>query len=290
MNREPFFERQPEIQTAPVVINSPHSGRYYPQEFLAESRLGNLAIRRSEDFCVDELVHGAVQCGIPILQANYPRAYVDVNREPFELDPTMFSSMLPEFANTRSVRVSGGLGTIPRVVAEGQEIYARSLDLNEALNRISTIYRPYHNALQGLLARTHVQFGVAILLDFHSMPSSGARGRDDDKPDIILGDRFSTSCDGRIIHHAKAILRELGYQVAINQPYAGGFITEHYGRPENGLHALQIELNRALYMDEIRIEKNSGFAALRKNLETFFARFVELDMSGLHGSQPLAAE
>ena len=227
---------------------------------------------------------------MPVLNAVYPRAYLDVNREPFELDPSMFDGELPDQANTRSIRVSSGLGTIARIVSEGEEIYSRRLPASEALRRISQVYRPYHAALQNLLARTHVKFGLAVLLDFHSMPSCGGTPAQENRADIVLGDRYGSSCDPRILHHAKDALRNLGYRVDINRPYAGGFITEHYGRPFSGLHALQIEINRSLYMDEVRIARSRKFNDLVLDFNRFFAGFAELDLSGLEGSQPLAAE
>lgn len=287
---EPVSQLTPERQSVPVVVNSPHSGRYYPDDFLKNSLLGNLAIRRSEDFLVDELVESAVSYGMPVLRAIYPRAYLDVNREPFELDPTMFDGELPKHVNSRSIRVSSGLGTIAKIVSEGQEIYPDRIPAAEAVSRIANIYQPYHAALQNLLARTHVEFGMAILLDIHSMPSAGLSTGNQPRADIVLGDRYSSSCHPRILHHAKAIFTDLGFNVEINKPYAGGFITEHYGRPLNGLHALQIEINRALYMDETRITKNMHFAALAENFDGFFNKFSNLDFAGLEGTQPLAAE
>ena len=286
----PFYQVLPEAQTKPIVVNSPHSGRHYPDDFLRNSRLNNLSIRRSEDFLVDEIVKGAVSSGIPVLNAVYPRAYLDVNREPFELDPSMFDGELPKNANTRSIRVSSGLGTIARIVAEGEEIYSQRLPASEAVRRISEIYRPYHEALQNLLARTHVTFGLAVLLDIHSMPSNNSAPVRETRGDIVLGDRFGSSCDPRILHEAKSIFQNLGYHVEINKPYAGGFITEHYGRPLNGLHALQIEINRSLYMDEIRMLKSKGFENLAADFDHFFSEFSAMDMTGLEGSSPLAAE
>ncbi len=290
MEIQAFTQLLPDEQLVPLIVNSPHSGSYYPETFLASSRLGNLAIRKSEDFEVDELVKSATEFGIPVLSATYPRAYVDVNREPYELDPDMFEGPLPGFVNRRSIRVSGGLGTIPRIVAEGEEIYAGRIPVETAMGRIAKIYRPYHEVLQTMLAKTHVRFGVAILLDFHSMPSSGITGHANGKPDIVLGDRFSGSCSPQLVHLARTAFAELGYKVSVNRPYAGGFITEHYGRPENGLHALQIEINRALYMDEVRISRNDRFESLQADLGKFFASFTKIDFSGLQGNQPLAAE
>ena len=244
-----------------MVLNSPHSGRFYPPEFLAASCLDERAIRRSEDTFVDDLFTPAAALGAPLLKANFPRAWLDVNREPYELDPKMFDGCLPTFANIRSVRVAGGLGTIARIVSESEEIYARPLTVDEALARIDNVYKPYHRSLRQLVAGTHVAFGFAVLIDCHSMPSAvrGNQGRL--RPDIVLGDRYGTSCSGALIDGASRILSGLGYSVSRNKPYAGGFITEHYGQPGRGLHAMQIEVNRGLYMDERSLEQTPGFAA-----------------------------
>ena len=196
------------------------------------------------------------------MRAHFPRCYVDVNREPYELDPRMFDGRLPSFANTRSMRVAGGLGTVARVVGDAQEIYDQRIPIDDALRRIEGLYKPYHRALRRLLTRVHRDFGAAVLIDCHSMPSTA--GAKDDRPraDIVLGDRYGTSCVPIVSEVVEATFRELGYAVSRNKPYAGGFITEHYGNPAAGLHAIQIEINRALYMDERRYERTASFARL----------------------------
>ena len=272
----PFEILTPAKHRAPIVFNSPHSGRYYPETFLKRSRLDPLAIRRSEDMMVDELFRPVVGCGAPLLRAIYPRAFLDVNREPFELDPKMFSGRLPPFANSQSLRVAGGLGTIPKVVSDAASIYPAPWPVDHALRRIDAIYRPYHDALRRLLAETHVAFGSAILVDCHSMPSSLRSGENRLRPDFVLGDRFGTSCMPALVERATSSLRSLGYTVCRNKPYAGGFITEHYGRPQRGLHALQIEVNRALYMDEEKLELHSGFGKLRKDLAILAQTMIDL--------------
>ena len=286
----PFSVIQPTRQRHPFVFNSPHSGRNYTPQFLAGVKLDRATIRRSEDYRIDELFAGAVAQGCPMLAANFPRAFVDVNREPFELDPAMFADALPDYVNTRSVRVAGGLGTIARIVSETEEIYARQLTFGEALERIETVYRPYHNRLRNLLAATHMAFGHAVLIDCHSMPSARDGTRRRLRPDIVLGDRYGTSCAQDIIWGAGEILTGLGYDVEINKPYAGGFITEHYGRPENGLHALQIEINRGIYMDEDRLTKRADFDRIAEDLTQFVAQLVAMPAHGREGEQPLAAE
>jgi N-formylglutamate amidohydrolase len=256
----------PSAQTIPFVFNSPHSGRFYPDDFLAAACLDKSEIRRSEDLLVDRLFAPVVTLGAPLMSAVYPRAYLDVNREPYELDPKMFAGRLPAYANVRSLRVAGGLGTIPRVVSDAANIYREPLPVEEGLQRIERIYRPYHDTLRRLLAQTHVGFGMAVLIDCHSMPSNIRGGPTRVRPDFVLGDRFGASCMPELTNCVAETLEELGYTVCRNKPYAGGFITEHYGRPARGLHALQIEVNRALYMDEHLLEPHRGFEQLSNDL------------------------
>ncbi|MGI9366996.1 MAG: N-formylglutamate amidohydrolase [Rhizobiaceae bacterium] len=280
---------RPAEQRVPYVFNSPHSGRAYPQSFLKASKLSSLDIRRSEDLYVDKLFAGVVELGAPLLAAEFPRAWLDVNREPYELDPKLFGKDLPAHANTRSMRVAGGLGTIPRLVSETLEIYQQKPTLEQALWRIENVYRPYHETLRGLVARSSVMFGHAILVDCHSMPSCGSRSDKQSRPDIIVGDRYGISCNGDI---SRAIMRrfsELGYSVSRNKPYAGGFITEHYGRPLKGLHSVQIEINRGLYVDEQTLEPSAGFQALVEDIRTVMSHVISIPDSGFY-AEPLAAE
>jgi N-formylglutamate amidohydrolase len=276
-------------QTVPFVFNSPHSGNYYPRRFLAMSRLDRNAIRRSEDCFVDELFAGAVARGAAMVMAHFPRAYLDVNREPWELDPRMFRDPLPPFANSRSPRVAGGLGALPRIVGEGQEIYDGRLPLSEAIGRIDCAYKPYHAELARLLVATREKFGHAILIDCHSMPGSVRAGEGTFRADFIVGDRFGASCVPGLTECVVGLLTRMGYKVAHNRPYAGGFITEHYGRPRQGLHALQIEVSRSLYMNERTYQKSDGFITLEKDLSTFCAALIEFE-SELFPTLPLAAE
>jgi len=261
-----FDVEEPNASASPVVCNSPHSGRAYPAAFLRQSRLELETLRRSEDTFVDELFSDATSAGVPLMRAHFPRAYLDVNREPYELDPRMFEGRLPAFANTRSLRVAGGLGTVARVVGDAREIYPKRIPVAEALARIEQFYKPYHRTLRKLVTRAQKQYGFALLLDCHSMPSN-AGGRDErPRADIVLGDRYGTSCSSAITEMIERTLRAQGYIVLRNKPYAGGFITEHYGDPATGLHALQIEVNRALYMDEARYLKTAGFEKLKADL------------------------
>ncbi|MDX2104733.1 MAG: N-formylglutamate amidohydrolase [Alphaproteobacteria bacterium] len=281
---DPVFEvLRPAVQTLPLVIASPHSGNLYPPEFVAASRLDPLALRRSEDSFVDELFGAAPAMGAPLLRALFPRAYVDPNREPWELDPAMFEDALPAFANTRSARVAAGLGTVARVVANGAEIYRGKLSFADARDRIERCYRPYHAALAELIEDTRRQFGWCLLIDGHSMPSiGGPMERDAGVPrvDFVLGDCFGAACDPRIIDTADRCLRSFGYLVTRNDPYAGGFTTRHYGRPAERVHALQIEINRALYMDEGRYARSSGFPAVLGHLTRLIDRVGRLEIGG----------
>lgn len=284
-----FDVEEPPSAESPVVCNSPHSGKCYPAAFLRQSRLELEMLRRSEDTFVDELFSDAPVLGVPLMRAHFPRAYLDVNREPYELDPRMFEGRLPAFANTRSLRVAGGLGTVARVVGDAREIYPRRIPVAEALLRIEQFYKPYHRTLRKLVNRAQKGYGFALLLDCHSMPSNAGHRDERPRADFVLGDRYGTSCSGAITAMVERTLRAQGYVVLRNKPYAGGFITEHYGDPATGLHALQIEVNRGLYMDEARYEKAAGFETLKDNLSRMVAAIAAYTEAGLE-PLPYAAE
>ncbi|WP_371347347.1 N-formylglutamate amidohydrolase [Ancylobacter sp. IITR112] len=261
---DPAFEIvQPASLRAPFLFNSPHSGVVYPRAFVEQSRLDLPVLRRSEDSFVDRLFGEVTRFGMGFMRAHFPRCYLDVNREPYELDPRMFEGRLPSYANTRSMRVAGGLGTIARIVGEAQEIYGRRIPVDEAIARIESLYKPYHRSLRQLMAQMQRSFGVAVLVDCHSMPSGCQR---DGRIDIVIGDRYGTSCAGIIPDTIEAELRRRGYSVVRNKPYAGGFITEHYGNPASGMHAVQIEINRALYMHEASYQPSENFALVQNDL------------------------
>lgn len=287
----PFSVLAPAQQTAPFVFCSPHSGRAYPAHFLAQSRLDPLALRKSEDCFVDQLFAHVVELGAPLLAAHFPRAYLDVNREPYELDPELFGRGLPDWANTQSPRVVGGLGTIARIVADGEEIYAPGtrLALEAGIVRIEQLYKPFHATLRRLLDETRARFGYAILIDCHSMPSTGPGHSPASRPQFVLGDRFGTACDGALVRYFRDTITALGYDVHLNRPYAGGFITEHYGRPQKGVHALQLEINRGLYVDENRLTATAGYHALQRNLEVL-ARRALIQIPQLLQQRAAAAE
>jgi N-formylglutamate amidohydrolase len=227
---------------------------------------------------------------VPLIRALFPRAYVDPNREAFELDPEMFDDQLPPYANTRSPRVAAGLGTIARVVAQGEEIYRGKLRVADAIERVNRCYHPYHRALRGLIDETRQRFGYCLLVDCHSMPSAGGPSPADaqDLPlkatrlerrrvDFVLGDCYGSACAPIVTETASTILEGHGYAVARNTPYAGGYTTRHYGRPRTGVHVLQIEINRALYMDEARLSRRGYLATLGGQMADLVARLGAIE-------------
>lgn len=275
----PAFEIiQPANWTAPAVFNSPHSGRNFPVDFLRQSRLSATALRKSEDCFVDELFLPCVAHGAPMLRALTPRSYIDLNREPYELDPRMFRGELPGYANTGSPRVAGGLGTIPRIVAEGEDIYRGRIDFAEARQRIEQVYLPYHRTLAALTAAALARTGEVLLVDCHSMPASATvhvTPAVQGGVDVVLGDRFGSSCAEDIAAVVEDGLKQHGMRVMRNKPYAGGFITQNYGAPHRGQHALQIEINRSLYMNEVTLEKTPDFQLIRNILADMSATLLK---------------
>lgn len=271
----PFTIHRPAELKAPILFCSPHSGRRYPSVLLERSQLKPEQLRKSEDCFVDELFAGVVDFGAPLITAHFPRAYLDVNREPYELDPDLFHEPLPDYANTRTMRVIGGLGTVARIVSESEHIYADRLPLATAFERIERLYRPFHAAIRNLLDELAARFGFAVLIDCHSMPSgASARQFHGARPDFVIGDRFGSSCDPALTRLVRQQLGKSGYRVQLNRPYAGGFITEHYGRPINGCHAIQIEINRGLYLDEAKFEKLRSFDKLHRDLSDLAQQLI----------------
>jgi N-formylglutamate deformylase len=262
----PFMIFHPAQQTAPLVFASPHSGRNYLPEFQRAARLDSAGLRRSEDSFVDELFGLAPRYGAPLIAATFPRAYCDPNREAWELDPAMFDDALPSWVNTTSARVGAGLGTIARVVASGEAIYRGKLRFSDATARIQACWEPYHLGLSGLIDATRQCFGACLLIDCHSMPGQGCAARSGGGPDFVLGDAHGTTCSSRVTRRVEAVLTGFGYQVRRNDPYAGGYVTRHYGRPRENVHALQIEIARGLYMDEARFERARTFETIRTHL------------------------
>lgn len=267
-----------------LVFASPHSGDQYPEDMVAAVRLPIEALRASEDAFVDRIIGRAPALGATVVRARFARAYVDLNREPWELDPAMFEGDLPDYAHGRSARVAAGLGTIPRVAGEGRPIYGRKLSFDEAKARIELTHRPYHDALDRQLASARAAHGAAILIDWHSMPAAAARGqrsKGGGPCDIVLGDRFGAACSPKLTALVERELDALGYHVVRNAPYAGGYTTEHYGRPVRRTHALQIEINRALYMDETTREPTDGLTRLTRDAAILTQALASLDLDTL---------
>lgn len=292
-NTEPTDRRkavevlEPAALTSPVIFASPHSGRDYPAAMLKNARLDRHGLRQSEDSYVDLLFETAPRHGSPLLRALFPRAYVDVNRSRDELDPRMFADDLPPQADTRSNRVIAGLGVIPRIVADGQDIYARKLRHADAERRLAACYDPYHEALARLIDNAVAAFGCAVVIDCHSMPSAGgAPMRPGERPiDFVLGDRFGASCAPSVTEMADATLTGMAYETTRNAPYAGGYVAAAYGRPSTGVHVLQIEINRALYLDEKRITRTESFDKLRTSMIALIQQLTRLDRDALWMTQ-----
>lgn len=287
INRRTIDVAAPSAPSAPVIFASPHSGRDYPADLLKMSRLDRHGLRQSEDSYVDLIFEQAPRHGAPLLRALFPRAYVDVNRGRDELDPRMFADALPHDADTRSSRVIAGLGVIPRIVADGQDIYSRKLYFADAQRRLAACYDPYHRALSQLIDDALERFGCAVVFDCHSMPAAGgAPFRAGEPPiDFVLGDRFGSSCAPMVTQLAEETLNDLGFETARNAPYAGGFVAAAYGRPGKGVHVLQIEINRRLYLDERRIARTDGFDALRRAMTELIARLATIRSDDLWTAQ-----
>ncbi|MGB3407402.1 MAG: N-formylglutamate amidohydrolase [Jannaschia sp.] len=285
MPRKPFRLHLPKVTTAPVVVASPHSGRAYDWEFMSRTVLDADRIRSSEDAFVDLLLDGVPGLGVPLLTAEMPRAFIDLNRAPSELDPAVVHDVPRGIANPR---ITSGLGVIPRVVAQGRAIYHGKITRAEAHDRIETVWRPYHHQLATLLAKAEAQFGRAVLIDCHSMPHEAIEGTGGKAgaPEIVLGDRFGSSADAVLVDGIEQIFADLGFRVARNAPFAGAYTTQHYGKPSQGRHAIQIEIDRALYMDEAAVRPNARFEDTRLLLTDAMARICELT----RGTQRLAAE
>ncbi len=281
-----FSLASPPETTASVVVASPHSGRHYPPSFLRASMLGECSIRSSEDAFMDLLVEAAPRLGAPLLAAEYPRAYIDLNRSPDELDPSVIEGV---GRVVQTPRISSGLGVIPRVVANGRAIYRGKLSRTEAEGRIAQIWHPYHRELDRLMQAAHGSFGEASVLDFHSMPhealDSVARPGQR-RPEVVLGDRFGASARGDLVDAIEAAFLDEGLAVSRNAPFAGAFVAQRYGRPSRGWHAVQVEIDRSLYMNERTIRPNANFEAVKRIVTSVLARAI----AATPGAVPLAAE
>jgi N-formylglutamate deformylase len=278
----PFALTRPAEQRLPFVFAVPHAGRTYPPSFVAASALSPLALRRSEDAYVDELFESVAALGCPLIAALFPRAYVDANRAPVELDPAMFDGVLALPVEAGGPRVAAGLGVIPRVVRDGMPIYRGKLAPADAERRLEHLYRPYHAALAALIDETVRYFGCAVVVDCHSMPSRPA------VPEIVIGDCHGAAAGSLLVHHVADAFAAAGFATARNAPYAGGYTTHRHGRREAGVQALQIEINRALYLDEDRIAKGPGFAGIKGRIASVLRQIARFDIAALR--RPLAAE
>lgn len=271
-----YLLRRPQACTTSVVFASPHSGRNYTPEFLGRVMLDQHEIRSSEDAFVDDLFSGAVNYGAPILAAQSPRAYVDLNRGADELDSAAIEGIRRIAHNPR---IASGLGVIPRVVSNGRAIYNGKLTLQEAHDRITDVWRPYHDTLQTLLDEAHKEFGESILIDCHSMPhealdSVGPAGTT--RPDIVLGDRFGAAAASSVVEQVESAFASAGFKVARNMPFAGAYICQQYGRPSRRYHALQIEIDRSIYMDEKTITPNSNYETFKAVLDRVVADIADI--------------
>lgn len=281
----PFTLAEPREATSAAVFSSPHSGRTYPEDLTARSRLDRRALRASEDAFVDRLFAAATVWGAPLIAATMPRAYVDLNRGPEELDPAVVRDVQATGLNPR---VAAGLGVIPRIVAEGRPIYRGKITLEEARARIAAWHTPYHQRLESLMAEAAARHGHAVLFDCHSMPSDALRAAPrvrGGRAEIVLGDRFGASAARPYMQEAAAAFEAAGFAVAMNAPFAGGHITQRYGRPSQGWHAIQIEIDRGLYLDQEQVEPGPGFAAFHATLD----RVIPL-LAGIGQTRALAAE
>lgn len=271
-----YLLRRPAARTTSVVFASPHSGRRYPAEFLRRAVLNEQEVRSSEDAYVDDLFSAAVDHGAPLLLSQSPRAYLDLNRGPEELDPALIEGVRRVAHNPR---IASGLGVIPRVVSNGRAIYRGKLTLAEAHGRIANVWRPYHDTLQTLMDEAHIAFGEAILIDCHSMPHEalenvGPPGAA--RPDVVLGDRFGAAAASSVVERVEAAFAAAGFKVAHNMPFAGAYICQHYGRPSRRHHAVQVEIDRSIYMDEKTIKPNANFKPFKAALDGVIAELAEI--------------
>ena len=281
-----FTLRMPSTVTTPVVFSSPHSGRDYGPAFVAQSALDAHTLRSSEDAFVDELFADAPTFGAPLLAARVPRAWIDLNRACDELDPALIEGVLRGGHNPR---ISSGLGVIPRVVANGRAIYAGRIGRAEAEARIETAWRPYHATLRTLTDDALARFGEAVLIDCHSMPHEAIEAHarpGQPRPEVVLGDRFGAAARRDVMDRIEAAFLSAGFRVARNAPFAGAYITQAYGRPSRNAHAVQIEIDRALYMDEASIARRPDFDVFRTLIGSVVAEITGARPARL----PLAAE
>jgi len=293
MDRNPSFKQTmandsyqlfvPDHLTVPIVFASPHSGRNYTASFVENADLPLPLLRSSEDAFVHDLFGRVTEFGIPLLAAKAPRALIDLNRDVDELDPSLIEGLNP---NNTTARVAAGLGVIPKVVANSKVIRKGKISLQDAQDRISRYYRPYHAQLRHLLDDCRRHFGWSFLVDCHSMPTASTDRMDGEKPDIVLGTRYGASCTSDLVCKVEEICKKIGFNVAIDTPFAGAYSLEEYGKPAMGQHAIQIEIDRSLYMDEANVQKHENYWNLRSQLTDFARLIAQIDYKDLR----LAAE
>ena len=284
---KPFIETWPSEWNRPVIFASPHSGRYYSPEFLRQTRLNETTLRSTEDAFLDILYREVPTFGAPLICVTVPRAYIDLNRAPDDFDPAIISGL---YGQEMSRRSEAGYGVIPRLVGKGQAIYSNKMTFREAQCRIAAIHTPYHERLDQLMDKAVDRFGEVILIDCHSTPhdmlASALPAMTGRSPDVVLGDRYGRACGVDITEQARKVFDSMGLSVAINEPFAGAYISERHGRPQTGRHVLQIELDRRLYLDEATIKMNANFQKFRSILNLIIARLVGLQSRPV----PMAAE
>ncbi|MEE4212224.1 MAG: N-formylglutamate amidohydrolase [Parvularcula sp.] len=264
---------RPALWQHPMIFSCPHAGRDYPRKLLGQSPLSLELLRRSEDAYVDQLIPAAASRAVPVVSANFPRLFVDVNRSPRELDPQLFAGALDDASESKSNRVIAGFGVIPKLAANGRPIYTSRLPSSEARARLKHCFTPYHDALSGLLTEAKRRFSQVLLVDWHSMPSA-QRGTHR-LPDIVLGDLYGASCHGEDTALWEDAFSAEGFEVARNTPYAGGYVASHYGRPREGVGVLQIEINRALYLDEQRVARSARFKTFAQRIDNVVMRVFD---------------
>lgn len=277
MTHPPFSERIPRAVTTSVVFASPHSGRHYPAKFREDSILDERVLRSSEDAYMDELIESAPDLGARSLIAEYPRAYVDLNRSETELDPAVLSGMRRGYV--ASPRVNSGLGVIPRVVSNGRPIYSGKIPLAEGQKRLREVWQPYHERLTAILDETLLQFGEAILVDCHSMPHEAleaSRDLNGQRPDVVLGDRFGAAASAPVVEAIESAFKDAGLLVARNTPFAGAYVTQRYGKPAKGFHAVQVEVDRRLYLDEAHVARGPNYERFRKLMAGVMAQIADI--------------
>lgn len=286
VDRGEAFDRHGPVEPwSPVVISVPHAGRDYPSAVLDRSRAPLSVVQRLEDRFADLLVQPLIARGHSVIVARVPRAVIDLNRQEREIDPLVVRSLPHNYPVIASAKVQGGLGLFPRRLQGVGELWRRPIEWGEAAWRIEHLHRPYHAALSAMMQRARAAFGHAILLDVHSMPTLPESPGASAQPRVVLGDRFGQSASGRLMALADGLFSGAGYATAQNHPYPGNYLIERHGRPIEGFHALQLEIDRGLYLDAKLEQPGNGLAAVQQIL----ASLVKALDSGLFDSSHVQA-